>query len=428
MTVSTEEVLKQVQDGMKAFEAFKSDFSKHDLKKLDAIDEAKFAKMTTDIASAIDMSQKREAELKAAADRIEKLEAAVSRPAGGKEGESDKKAASEAFNEFLKKGAFSGQSHDFGDFIKHKNLDVKALSVNSDADGGFIVMPAFGGVIETRVFESSPVRQFANIETISTDAFEFVKDGSEAGAGWVGETATRSDTDTPTLAKGVIPTHEMYAQPKATQKLLDDAAVDMEAWLARKVAERFARLEAAAFISGNGAGKPTGILTNITKLTTFSQTDVQVIASGTDGAFTYNGLVDTQNGLKEDYQANARWMTKRANFGSLMKIKSGITDDNTPIFNMNYATNTGLAGFQLLTKPVAFADDVPAVATDALALIYGDFQRGYTVVDRIGIRTLRDPFTGKPYVKFYTTKRVGGDVVVPEAFKILSLSADLNHL
>lgn len=420
--VTPEKVLTQVQEGMKAFESFKSEFAKYDLSKLDAIDSAKLEKMADDISKAVESSQAREGEIKAANEQIARLEAAIERaPSNGEDSKEVEAKCTEAFNHFLKKGAKSDR-HDFADYAEQKGLDLKALSVNSDPDGGFLVMPTFGGVIDVRVFESSPVRQYANIETISTDALELVLDNDEPAASWVGEEGTRSETSTPTLDKKYIPTHELFAEPRATQKLLDDSAVNMEQWLAGKVAAKFARAEATAFISGNGVTQPTGILTNTATGTSYDAVNVQVVNSGSSGAYTYNGLVDLQNSLKEVYQSNAIWMTKRANFGALMKIKSGITDDNTPIFNMTYATNTGLAGFQMLTRPVVFADDVPAVANDANALIYGDFASGYTIVDRVGIRVIRDPYTAKPFVKFYTTKRVGGDVVNAEALKIQALS------
>ena len=212
----------------------------------------------------------------------------------------------------------------------------------------------------------------------------------------------------------------MYANPKITQKILDDAVVNVEQWLAGKVSDKLSRIEATAFISGNGVGKPFGILTNVTASTSYDARNVQTVKSTSSGAFTYAGLVNLQNALKEAYQGNAIFMGKRSSFGALMKIVDG---QSRPIFNLTFDRNTGLPVGAVMGKQFVFADDVPEAAADANSLIYGDFRAGYTIVDRAGIRVLRDPFTDKPYVCYYTTKRVGGDVVNTEAFKVQVLSA-----
>lgn len=418
------ELEKQVKEALSAFEAFKSEIMPK-LGKIDAMDAEKLGKLEKSIGDSIETSQKESAKTAALEAQVKALEAAFARPKSGnsdddKEGQ---KKASAYFNEFMKKGC-GAEKKDFADFMSIKGVkpeEFKALSVAVDSDGGFLVPATLGGLINVRVFETSPVRQFANIETISTDSFEVVMDNDEATASWVGETGTRSETNTPTLDKRTIVAHEMYAQPKATQKILDDAVIDMEQWLAGKVADKFARIEATAFVSGNGVGKPFGILTNTTTSTSYDPRNVQVINSGTQGAFTYAGLANLQNALKEPYQGNARFMLKRSSFGAILQIKTGISGDNRPIFNMMYDKNAGLA-FNILGAPVSFADDIPAVANDVNAAIYGDFKSGYTIVDRVGIRVLRDPYSAKPYVQFYTTKRVGGDVVNAEALKILALS------
>lgn len=421
--VTLETVQKTAEDAMKAFEASKSEFATK--KDLDALDNEKLAKISESIAEGIELSQKANARAEAIEKNQKQLEAALNRPsfdAKAKASEIEKKQ-SEAFNTFLKKGAGSDRA-DFSDFIaKRSDLpeEVKTLAVNSQADGGYLVMPAFGGVIDVRMFETSPIRQLASVVNINTDSYELVLDNDEATSGWVAEEGARAATGTPTLDKKIIPTHELYAKPLATQKMLDDAIVNVEQWLAGKVSAKFARDEATAFVSGNGVGKPTGILTNTTTGTSYDAKNVQVVASATQGVIVYDDLVDIQNSLKELYQGNATWLFKRATLGTIMKIKSGITDDNTPIFNMQYNQNTGLET-TLLSRPLRFADDMPAVGNDANAIAYGDFRTGYLIVDRIGIRVLRDPYSNKPYVEFYSTKRVGGDVVNAEAIKLLGLT------
>jgi len=298
--------------------------------------------------------------------------------------------------------------------------EVKALSVGSDPDGGYVVHPDLSGRIVAKVFESSPMRAYASIQVISTDALEGLFDLDEAASGWVGETDARSETNTPQIGKWRIPVHELYAKPKATQKLLDDNEINMEAWLASKVSEKFARDEAAAFVAGSGVNKPRGFLTYASG-TTLPGTMERFI-TGVDGAFAAapNGgdvLINALYGLKAQYRANATWFMNRATLKLTRKLKD--TDGA-------YLWSPGIAAGQpasLLGYPVASFEDMPDPATDSLSIAVGDMREAYQIVDRIGIRTLRDPFSAKPYVEFYTTKRVGGDVVNFEALKLIEFTA-----
>jgi len=217
------------------------------------------------------------------------------------------------------------------------------------------------------------------------------------------------------INKNNIATHEMHATPKATQKLIDDASIDVEAWVAERVAEKFANLEASAFINGDGSGKPKGILTYAAG-TAFGQ--IEQIDSGADGAVTADGLIQLYYALKEDYAKNAAFLMRRSVLQSVRLLKEATTNQ--------YLWQPGLAAGQpdtLLGVPVKTAADMPAAAADSLSVAVGDFKRGYLIVDRTGIRILRDPFTDKPYVKFYTTRRVGGEVVNSEAIKLLKLAS-----
>jgi HK97 family phage major capsid protein len=405
--MSIEEIKGVAENLGKAFEEFKGAQAEN-LKKTDALLEEKMAKISDDMAAKIEEVQKKQAQ----------LEAASQRPSVADVKETETKTQ-ELFNDFLKKGSFQSHDRGFEGFLADKGVDTKALSVIVGSEGGYLVPTAFGGVINARVFESSPVRQYANVMTIAGDAVEFPLDNDEASAGWAAEKASRPTTNSPTFDLRRINTHEMYAKPEATQKLLDDAAINAEQWLVGKISEKFARLEATAFVSGNGATQPMGILTNTTTSTSYDARNVQVVNSGSSGAFTYNGLVDLQVSLKEAYQSNAVFMSKRAAFGSLMKI---VDLDGRPIFNLMFDKNTGLAS-SIMGRPLVFADDVPTVAADAKALIYGDFRAGYTIVDKVGVRILRDPYSNKPFVQFYATKRVGGDVMVAEALKVQALTA-----
>jgi HK97 family phage major capsid protein len=322
---------------------------------------------------------------------------------------SDLNAYKAAFDTFLRKDERSLDAN-----------EVKALSVGSDPDGGYVVHPDLSGRIVARVFESSPMRAYASIQVISTDALEGLFDLNEAASGWVGETDARGETGTPQLGKWRIPVHELFAKPKATQKLLDDNEINMEAWLASKVSEKFARDEAAAFVAGSGVNKPRGFLTYASG-TTLPGT-IERFPTSVDGAFAAapNGgdvLINALYGLKAQYRANATWFMNRATLKLTRKLKDS---------DGAYLWSPGIAAGQpasLLGYPVASFEDMPDPATDSLSIAVGDMREAYQIVDRIGIRTLRDPFSAKPYVEFYTTKRVGGDVVNFEAIKLIEFTA-----
>lgn len=302
--------------------------------------------------------------------------------------------------------------------------EQKALQAGVDSDGGYLLPSATVGRVVKKVYELSPIRQIANVQTISTDALEGVADTGEASYGWASETGTRSETDSPTVGKYRIEAHEMYAAPKATQKLIDDAAVDVESWLAAKVADKFARVEGAAFITGTGVGQPRGF----TKYTTAATADatrtwgeLEHVMSGASADFASSNpadkLFDLIGAFKQAYLQNAKWVTLRSVIAKIRKFKEATTNA--------YMWQPGLQAGQpdkLLGYPIVIAQDMPALAADSLSLAFGDFMEGYQVVDRIGIRTLRDPFTAKPYVVFYSTKRVGGGVVNSEAIKFIKFN------
>ena len=374
----------------------------------------KFGKASAELEGKVDkLSEALGVEVEAKAElekRLETTELALQRAGKGAPGESDEaKAKAEyktAFNGFLRKGNEAGLAE----------LEEKALSVGSDPDGGYTVTPETSAEILRNITETTPMRQIASTITISTDSFEQPRrTGGAANGGWVGEQEDRPVTDTPTRGVFSISVHEQYANPKATQKLLDDSSVNVEQWLAEEVAEVFRNDENTSFITGDGVAKPRGILTFAAGT---GEGQIQQVNSGDATLITGDGLIDLQDALLEAYQANATWLMNRTTTTAIRKLVDSVSGQ--------YLWQPGLQAGEpdtLLGKPIVKGSDMPAVAASALAICYGDFRRGYKIVDRQGIRVLRDPYTNKPFVQFYTTKRVGGDVPLHEALKIQKISA-----
>jgi len=286
---------------------------------------------------------------------------------------------------------------------------LKALSVGSDPDGGYTVTPAISNRIIKRLFEADPIRALASVESITTGAIEFMVDWDEAGWGWEGETETGAETDTPELGKKRIPVHIMYAKPRATQTLLEDSGINIENWLADKVSNRFMRGEGAAFVSGDGVGKPRGFLT-YPNGTAYGQ--IQQTGMGGAGAFTADGLIDIKYSLIEYYLTRGTWLVNRLSVSEIMQLKYGTGEY---IWKPGFQEDKQAS---LLGLPVRMSTTMPTAAVGALCVALADWAEAYLVVDRLGITIQRDPYTVKPFVEFYTRKRVGGDVVNYQAIKI----------
>ena len=320
----------------------------------------------------------------------------------------------ETFAQFVRRG-WDGLQDD----------ERKAMISGSDPDGGFLLpAPAVGKVVQ-KVFELSPLRGLFDQQTISGDSIEGLEDTGEADAGWVGEVQARPETATPQVGKWRIEAREMYAQPKASQRLLDDNAYNVEDWLANKVADKFARVEASAFLNGAGVVSPRGLMTYPTAATADDGRLWGVFehkATANNGDFPSsdpgNILFDVVGALKTYYQQNASWLTRREVITKVRKFKGATSGD--------YLWQPGLQrGIpdQLLGFPLVYAQDVPTLATGSLSMAFGNFKAAYLIVDRMGIRTLRDPYTEKPYVKFYSTKRCGGGTVNFEAVKFIKFGS-----
>jgi HK97 family phage major capsid protein len=315
------------------------------------------------------------------------------------------------------KAAFYGYIR-HGETSNLRRLEEKAMSVGSGPDGGYTVPTEIESTIMRSLGEVSPIRAISGVRQVSSASFKKPFTTTGPAAGWVGETAARTQTDSPVLAELSFPTMELYAMPAATQTLLDDSAVDIDAWIAEEVRVAFAEQENTAFVKGNGTTAPKGFL-SYTKVANASWTwgNIGYLATGVAGDFKAENpehdLFDLIYTLGSGYRRGANWVMNRATQGEIRKIKDG--DGN---YIWQPASEAGAAPM-MLGFPVTETEDMPGTDEDAYAIAFGDFQRGYLVVDRIGMRILRDPFSAKPYVLFYTTKRVGGGVQDFNAIKLL---------
>lgn len=351
-------------------------------------------------------------------DRLDKIEANMNREAygfgGGEDVEKQKatKAHKEGFNSYFRKG------HDAG----LRDMEVQAaLTTQVDEDGGFIV-PAEVDKEISRVLDTiSAMREVSRVQNIGSSAYKKLHNVGGTSSGWVGEEESRSGSETPKLKEIKWDAMELYAEPATTQSMLDDSMFDVEQWLAEEVGVEFSEQEGAAFIKGDGIKKPRGLL-SYNAVANGSQKfgELGFIASGAAGAFAASDpsdkLIDLVHALKSGYRTNAKWMMNDLTLAEVRKFKDA---------NGNYLWQPGLsegAPDLLLGKRIAVDDNMPDIAANSLSIAFGDFNRGYIIVDRFGTRILRDAFTQKPYVKFYTTKRVGGGVNDSEAIKLMKFA------
>jgi HK97 family phage major capsid protein len=369
--------------------------------------EAKLAKIQADIASAMDA--KKDIEALEAKFNVQQI------ATSSKETNKDKLAHKEAFfNNFVRKGNESGL----------RELEQKAWQIGVGSDGGFAVPEQIDRAIEQLARDLSPMRQVANVVQVGTSDYKKLVNVNGIASGWVGETAARPSTNTSSLAEVTFPMGELYANPQVTQQSLDDMFFNVESEIGTQLAEEFAIAEGAAFITGNGTNRPKGITTYTTAATadaTRAFATIEHIATGVAGDFAATNkadvLYDVIAKLKAAYRGNANWMMNKALMFELLKIK-----DTTGQYLWQPSLQEGFP-IRLLGFGVVEAEDMPVKAANALGIAFGDFRRAYTIVDRVGTRMLRDPYSNKPYVGFYTTKRVGGGLVNSEAVKFVKFSA-----
>jgi predicted phage gp36 major capsid-like protein len=331
----------------------------------DVVTEEKHQRMADDITAKMAEMQAKQA----------KLEAAMSRPGG--EGKADDAEAEakhrDALREYMAYGTLPA-----GFKAGSEGVEIKAMSTDVNPDGGYLVRPELSQTIVSRIFETSPLRQLANVERTSAKSIDILIDDNEAAARWVGEGASGGETDTPELGQKVIAAHKI-----------------------------FARTQNSAFVNGTGVNQPRGFLTYPAQAVsgTYERGKINQVNMGSASALNADGLIEVQNALKEGYQPGAAWGMKRTTFGAALQLKGADNYFFSPVLLAN-----GQATMQLLGKPVIFMDDMPAVAANALSVVYADFSVAYTICDRVGLQVLRDPYTNKGFVTYYTTQRVGGDV------------------
>lgn len=312
-----------------------------------------------------------------------------------------------AFAAYLRTGDDEG--------LRELPMEGKAMSASVAADGGYLVDPATSDTIKSALNATASLRSIASVVQVDATAYELLIDHTDLGAGWAGEVATRSETASPQIDRITIALNELSAMPKVSQRLLDDSAFDIEGWLASRISDKFARSEAAAFVNGDGSDKPRGFLTYPTIANTswawgslgFVTTGV---AGGIDGG---DSIIELVYALGAEYRANATFVMNSKTAGMVRKLKDA---------DGRFLWSDGLAAGEparLMGYRVLVAEDMPDVTNNAMAIAFGDFGNGYTVAERPDVRVLRDPFSAKPHVLFYATKRVGGAVSDYKAIKLL---------
>lgn len=359
-------------------------------------------------------------------DQLRNMETALNAISAGQAASAPPIAAdpeySRTFASYFRKG-------DGEDFLRNANATGEraavhaSMSVGTAADGGYLAPTEWDRSIIEAQRATSPMRRLATVQPTSVGAYTKLWNTDTWGSGWVGETAARPQTTSTTLAPINFAAGEIYAMPAVTQRLLDDAALNVESWLKNSVREEFARQENIAFISGNGVNKPAGFLTYVTGGANAAShpggaiETVEVDIDPGAPSATIDGLTDFMYGLDAPYRQNATWLMSSLTAAMLAKLKDA---------NGQLIWRESLIAGQpstLMGRPVEIDEGMPAPGLSAMPIAFGDFKAGYLINDRIGTRVLRDPYTNKPYVMFYVTKRVGGGVLDPNAIKVLTQPA-----
>lgn len=343
--------------------------------------------------------------------QIQNIEAKVNRPGFGGDSDIDEAKAKHrsAFASFMRTGN--------DDELRSLELQAK-LTTQSDPDGGYVTPEEVDSEVTRTEGNIIAMRGLATVRQVGSATYKKIHNVGGTSSGWVGEETSRTETDTPVLKALEFPTMEVYAEPHATQGMLDDGMFDIEAWLGDEVAIEFAEQEGGAFITGTGIAQPRGILSYTPVANaSYAWGSLGYIVSGAAAALTdVDALIDLVHSLKRGYRNESAFLMNDLTLAANRKFKDTAG---------NYIFQPGLnedAPDMLLGKRVEIDDTMPDIGANAYPIAFGNFRRGYVITDRMGIRVLRDPFTSKPYVKFYTTKRVGGGVQDFAAIKLMKIS------
>ncbi|WP_420586778.1 phage major capsid protein [Ruegeria sp.] len=311
-----------------------------------------------------------------------------------------------AFDAYVRSGEDDG--------LRGLEMESKSLSSAVNSDGGFLVDPQTAEIIKSVLKSTASIRSIASVVNVEANSFDVLIDHTDVGAGWADEASTATETATPSIDRISIALHELSALPKASQRLLDDSAFDVEGWLAGRIADKFARAEASAFISGDGVDKPKGILDHAkVDNDVWDWGNIGYVPTGIDGGVDADAIVDVVYALGAQYRVNGTFVMNSKTAGLIRKLKDS---------DGRFLWSDGLAAGEparLMGYPVLIAEDMPDAGSDSFSIAFGDFQAGYTIAERPDLRVLRDPFSAKPHVLFYATKRVGGDVSDFAAIKLV---------
>jgi len=419
-TGSVLEIKKSFDDFMRGFETFKT---KND----EALAELK-KRGTQDVVTKEELDKLNNSLNEIKADINAEL-AKLKRPAAildskGKPITPEMQEYTRRFEEYVRGGY--GETKGTAEFRELVELQKKAMNIATDTDGGFLARPEMETAIDATVKLVSPIRDIATVRTIGGVSYKKLVSVHGTASGWVGEQDSRPQTQAPQLKEVDFPAMELYAMPAATSDLLDDSFVNIDQWLADEVSLEFATQEGAAFVLGNGTKKPFGFLAYPTVANaSYSWGNVGYVPTTATGAFAStnpaDALVDLFHSLKTAYRKNGLFLMNNTTLGATRKLKDGQGNYLVHTKLTISSTDGGMVE-SIMGKPVLEVPDMPDPAANSLSIAFGDFKRAYLIVDRAGIRVLRDPYSAKPYVLFYTTKRVGGGIQNYEALKLLKFA------
>lgn len=340
--------------------------------------------------------------------RLDKVSRAAARPAIGGANDAASVEVKGFVDHYLRRGA---------------DAEYKSISGATPSEGGFAVPRQIDAMITATLKDISPIRALAQVVQVGSAGYRKLVTTGGTASGWVGETAGRPETGAPDFAEIAPPSGELYANPAASQAMLDDAAFDLEGWLAQEIAMEFAQAEGAAFVNGTGVNQPLGFLASPTSLAGDAVRPfgtLQYIGSGDAAGFDANPesrLIDLVHTMKSGHRQGASWVMNSSTLALVRKLK---TADGA------FLWQPGLVEGQpdrLLGYPVVEAEDMPDVAAGTFPIAFGNFRAGYLIAERHATQILRDPYTNKPFVHFYATKRVGGQVLDSAAIKLLKIEA-----